>query len=58
MDGYIETALMELEHIFQSQHYYGPSKSTKIRYGELVQYAITDTASKLIPEQLFSTRYW
>ena len=52
MDGYIETALRELEHVLPKQHFYGPSKHTEIRYGERVQYAPVDTAPALTPEQI------
>ena len=52
MDGYIEDALREFEHMFPTQHHYGPSKHIDITYGAKVQYAVSDTAPNLTPAQI------
>ena len=43
--------LLELEHIFQKKHHYGPSNTTPPVYGTKVQYVEEDLTRRLTIEQ-------
>ena len=49
MNGYVETALRELEHAAPTQFYYGPSKYNEPKYGQRIQYSHVDQSPPLSP---------
>ena len=52
MDGYVENALREFEHIMPKQFFYGPSKYNTPKYGQRVQYSHVDETLKLRPDAI------
>ena len=52
MDEYIDTALLELQHITPKQVHHGPSKHVPPNYGAAIQYVEDSKASPLKPEQI------
>ena len=52
MDGYVEQALLELEHSGPRRPHYAPSRYDMPRYGEKVQYAKIDQTSPLALKQV------
>ena len=52
MDGYVEQALKEFNHIIPKQQHSGPSKIERPDYGAKVQYVKEDLTNKLNEEQI------
>ena len=52
MDGYVEAALKEFEHMIPKQTHHGPSKVDRPYYGAKVQYVQEDNTSPLTPEEI------
>jgi hypothetical protein len=52
MDGYVEQALKELEHSIPKQHFCGPSKLERPKYGEKIQYTKIDNSGMMAPIEI------
>ena len=52
MQGYVEQALIELEHNMPKQNHKGPSKAIQRVYGQKVQYAETDDSLPMTPIEI------
>ena len=52
MDGYVESALKEFEHLFPQQFYYSPSHYDQPNYKKPTQYAKYDTSPTLKPSAI------